>query len=85
MESIIPDEGVNVFASFLQTHSSGRAVRFLHHRGNQELPWISYDDNYNFKYQQFRVLRQERRLFPGDHLMDRTDLTKLIRHMTLLM
>ncbi|ODM89911.1 DBH-like monooxygenase protein 1 [Orchesella cincta] len=65
----IPPEGISVFAAFLHTHTSGRGVRFQHFRGNEELPWISSDDNFNFNYQQVRLLREERRILPGDQLI----------------
>lgn len=68
LQEMLPAEGVTVFAGFLHTHLLGIGVRFLHFRGDQELPWISNADNYNFNYQQFRLLIQERRVMPGDQL-----------------
>ncbi|CAL8124866.1 unnamed protein product [Orchesella dallaii] len=65
------EKEVNIFAAYLHTHLAGRGVRALHFRGNKELPWIISDDNYNFDYQQTRILRQERKLVPGDQLMIR--------------
>ncbi|CAL8084958.1 unnamed protein product [Orchesella dallaii] len=68
---MLPDEGINVFASFLHTHQTGSAARYHHFRGNKELPWILTDDNYDFDYQQYRVLREERKVLPGDLLINR--------------
>ncbi|CAL8076544.1 unnamed protein product [Orchesella dallaii] len=60
---------IKVFAAVQHTHLSGRGVRVLHFRGKKELPWISYDDNFDFNFQQFRVLRKEREVRPGDQLI----------------
>lgn len=43
----------------------------LHIRNGKELPWISYDNNYNFNFQQIRNLREERTILPGDMLINR--------------
>ncbi|ODM96091.1 DBH-like monooxygenase protein 1 [Orchesella cincta] len=49
-------------------------LRFLlaysYQRGNTELPWILTDENYDFNYQQYRVLREERKVLPGDLLIN---------------
>ncbi len=54
----------------MHTHLAGSGVRRVHIRNGKELPWISYDDNYNFNFQQIRVLRQERVILPGDTIID---------------
>jgi len=62
---------------------TGRKVKIRHFRDGKELPWLSYDDHYNFDYQQSRHLRTEIKLLPGDHLtyectydtMNRTGIT----------
>ncbi|CAL8092490.1 unnamed protein product [Orchesella dallaii] len=69
-DQMFPQEGITVFASFLHTHIAGRAARYHHFRGNRELPWILTDDNYDFNYQQYRVLREERQLLQGDLLVN---------------
>jgi hypothetical protein len=33
-----------------------------------EQPWLLNDDNYDFSYQQTRLLHEEVKLYPGDHL-----------------
>ncbi|CAL8141885.1 unnamed protein product [Orchesella dallaii] len=70
-ERMIPKGGVKAFAAFLHTHTSGRGVRYLHRRGNEDLKWIANDNNYNSKFQQFRILHEERRILPGDQLLQR--------------
>ncbi|CAL8068078.1 unnamed protein product [Orchesella dallaii] len=65
---IFPPEGISVFAALTHTHTTGNGMRVLHFRGNKELPWIMYDNNYDFNYQQWRMLREERRILPGDQL-----------------
>lgn len=57
-----------VFAGFLHTHLAGRSIFVKQIRHNEELPYILYDGNYNFDYQEHRVLRQERLILPGDQL-----------------
>jgi hypothetical protein len=37
-------------------------------RNGTELPWLDYDDNYDFDYQQNKLLVEEKVLFPGDQL-----------------
>lgn len=65
---MIPPEGIRFFTVFLHTHEAGRSVRLLHYRDDNELPYISYDENYNFNYQQNRLLHEEREILPGDKL-----------------
>ncbi|CAL8068679.1 unnamed protein product [Orchesella dallaii] len=72
-EKGLQGQEVNILAGWLHTHTTGSASRFMHFRGDRELPWIISDDNWNFNYQQFRVLNQERRLLPGDRLSARCE------------
>lgn len=66
-----PSGEANVFATFLHTHRTGRGVRSMHFRNGRELPRIQWDDNYNFAYQQVRILREEHKILPGDLLLSR--------------
>lgn len=43
-------------------------MRTRHFRGNLELPWLDYDDHYDFDFQQNKILLQPRILLPGDQL-----------------
>ncbi|CAL8068114.1 unnamed protein product [Orchesella dallaii] len=61
--------GIKVFAAFGHTHVAGREVRLRHFRNSKELSWIGADSNYNFAFQQMRLLKTERRIEPGDHLV----------------
>jgi hypothetical protein len=45
---------------------SGTEVKTRHFRGNEELPWILNDKNYDFNFQQFRVLKNIVTVMPGD-------------------
>ena len=62
-------QGIQIFAASLHTNMAGRQVRMIHVREEEELPWITYDDNYNFMFQQTRILRKERTILPGDQLI----------------
>ncbi|CAL8068072.1 unnamed protein product [Orchesella dallaii] len=68
---MFPLGGVSIVAAFLHSHISGRGLRVLHFRGEKELPWVNADDNYNFGFQQTRILNEERKVIPGDTLMTR--------------
>ncbi|CAL8068120.1 unnamed protein product [Orchesella dallaii] len=70
-QKLFPAEGITVFASVLHTHLTGRGVRLRHFREGKELPWIIADDNYNFNYQQVRLLNDEVKIVPGDHLVQK--------------
>ncbi|ODN05523.1 DBH-like monooxygenase protein 1, partial [Orchesella cincta] len=66
---MLPKSGIHVVAAKLHTHLAGRGMRLIHIRNNEELPWLSYDDNYNFNFQPIRLLREERTILPGDQLV----------------
>ncbi|OXA49743.1 DBH-like monooxygenase protein 1 [Folsomia candida] len=61
-------EGITVFASMLHSHKSGRKMRTRHFRGNFELPWIDFDNHYDFDFQQNKVLLDTRQILPGDQM-----------------
>ncbi|ODM87551.1 hypothetical protein Ocin01_19131, partial [Orchesella cincta] len=65
---MLPREGINVFAAAMHTHATGKAARLHQYRDGREHPWILNDDNYNFEFQQVRILRVERKILPGDHM-----------------
>ncbi|CAL8068136.1 unnamed protein product [Orchesella dallaii] len=69
--SMLPREGINVVAAMLHTHTTGKEATLHQYRDGRELPWILSDDNYNFDFQQVRVLRKERKIYPGDHMIQR--------------
>jgi len=63
-----PEEGITVFNVLLHAHVSGRKLKLRHFRNGIELPWIDYDDNYDFDYQQNKHLREAIKVLPGDQL-----------------
>ncbi|CAL8141888.1 unnamed protein product [Orchesella dallaii] len=66
---MVPPSSLN---HFIYGHcGSGRAIRLIHIRDNEELPWIIAENNYNFNYQQNRVLRNEIQILPGDTMITR--------------
>ncbi|ODN00878.1 DBH-like monooxygenase protein 2 [Orchesella cincta] len=68
-ESILPPEGINVAAFVQHTHYSGRKIKVSHFRGNQELPWLANDNNFNATFQETRLLRRPINIRRGDRLM----------------
>jgi hypothetical protein len=49
--------------------SIGRKLKLRLFRNGTELPWLDYDDHYDFDYQQNKPLVEEKVLFPADHLI----------------
>lgn len=43
-------------------------MKTRHFRGNIELPWIDFDTQYDFNFQQNKVLLETRQILPGDQL-----------------
>lgn len=65
----IPPEGIKVFAALLHSHVIGKKITLRHFRGDEELPPLARDLNYDFNYQEFRISVKERILLPNDHLI----------------
>ncbi|XP_056620622.1 DBH-like monooxygenase protein 1 homolog [Triplophysa dalaica] len=61
--------GVHVFAVLLHAHLAGRAIRQRHFREQVELPPLASDDQFDFNFQEFQPLSQERLILPGDSLI----------------
>ncbi|XP_030638796.1 DBH-like monooxygenase protein 1 homolog [Chanos chanos] len=68
LDSEMP-EGIQVFAVLLHAHLAGRAIRTRHFRDQKELAPLAYDDEFDFNFQEFQPLREERLLLPGDNLI----------------
>ncbi|XP_021952866.1 DBH-like monooxygenase protein 1 [Folsomia candida] len=66
--NMFPENGINVFNSLLHSHLSGRKMKARHFRGNVELPWLDYDDHYDFDYQQNKPLMTHVNVQRGDHI-----------------
>jgi len=62
------EDGISVFNVLLHSHLSGRKLKLRHFRDGVELPWIDYDDHYDFNYQQNKHLGEPVKILPGDHL-----------------
>ncbi|KAF2357527.1 Copper type II ascorbate-dependent monooxygenase C-terminal [Trinorchestia longiramus] len=72
-QATLPPEGIKIFAALLHSHLLGRAMILRHIRNGKELPPIVKDDTYDFNYQQYQVLKEERTVLPGDHLIFQCD------------
>ncbi|XP_049876022.1 MOXD1 homolog 1-like [Pectinophora gossypiella] len=67
--STMPDEGINIVSVLLHAHGTGRKISLKHIRGNQELPAISEENNYDARYQQSRIVPGGRKFLRGDTLI----------------
>ncbi|KAJ8008978.1 hypothetical protein DPEC_G00084040 [Dallia pectoralis] len=61
--------GVSVFAVLMHAHLAGRAIRTRHFRKQKELQPLSHDEGFDFNFQEFQLLNDERLLLPGDNLI----------------
>jgi hypothetical protein len=61
-------DGIKAFNVLLHSHISGRKLKLRHFRQGEELPWLDFDDHYNFDYQQSKQLSKEVRILPGDQI-----------------
>ncbi|XP_071155696.1 DBH-like monooxygenase protein 1 homolog [Mytilus edulis] len=59
---------LKVFGVLLHAHLLGAKLTARHFRGDRELEPFSKDDNYDFDYQDFRAMKQEREIKYGDSL-----------------
>ncbi|CAG7826683.1 unnamed protein product [Allacma fusca] len=67
-ENRLPEEGIKVFTLILHSHLAGRKMKLRQFRNGVELPWWAYDNNYDFNFQQNRILPEHKQIFKGDHL-----------------
>ncbi|XP_036406018.1 DBH-like monooxygenase protein 1 homolog [Megalops cyprinoides] len=61
--------GVRVFAVLMHSHLAGRAIRTRHFRNQDELQPLARDDHFDFNFQEFQYLKEERLVLPGDNLI----------------
>jgi hypothetical protein len=66
---MLPQTGIKLVSVVLHSHLAGKKLRLRHIRQGRELPRVAEDDNYDFNYQQARVLLQEVSVLPGDELV----------------
>ncbi|ESO92748.1 hypothetical protein LOTGIDRAFT_120180 [Lottia gigantea] len=65
----LPKDGINIFASQLHTHLTGKRVWTKHVRNGLELPEVNRDNHYSPHFQEVRVLRRPINILPGDALI----------------
>ncbi|XP_059175991.1 uncharacterized protein LOC131955763 [Physella acuta] len=73
IEESLGDTEIRVFANFLHAHLLGRKLRTRHVRNGVELPPLMEDNNYDFNYQETRMLKEERVIKKGDTLIVECD------------
>ena len=56
--------GVTVYAHMLHTHGTGKKVNIHHFRGIQELPPIATDANFDYNFQEVRLMKEPANLRP---------------------
>ncbi|MBN3307113.1 MOXD1 protein, partial [Amia calva] len=61
--------GIRVFAVLLHSHLAGRALRTRHFRKNKELQPLAYDNEFDFNFQEFQYLEEERLILPVYNLI----------------
>ncbi|XP_047476487.1 DBH-like monooxygenase protein 1 [Penaeus chinensis] len=66
VEQALPPEGVKVFRGLLHAHLLGTDITLRQIREGRELPVVFKDMNYDFNYQQGRILKEEMTILPGD-------------------
>ncbi|XP_042889307.1 DBH-like monooxygenase protein 1 [Penaeus japonicus] len=62
----LPDGEIKVFRGLLHAHLLGRDITVRQIRQGRELPVVFKDMNYDFNYQQGRILKEEMSILPGD-------------------
>ena len=65
----LPEEGVQVFATFLHQHTIGAALSLRHFRDGVELEPLDVNMDYDFNYQQYIYHDEPRTILPGDSLI----------------
>lgn len=66
---MFPQTGIKLVSVVLHSHLAGKKLRLRHIREGRELPPVAEDGNYDFNYQQARVLPREVSVLPGDELV----------------
>ncbi|XP_053316119.1 DBH-like monooxygenase protein 1 [Spea bombifrons] len=72
LEEALNDEkptGIHVFAVLLHAHIAGKAIQARHFRDGEELELLAYDNEFDFNFQEFQYLKEERVILPGDNLI----------------
>ncbi|XP_030051078.1 DBH-like monooxygenase protein 1 isoform X2 [Microcaecilia unicolor] len=61
--------GIHVFAVLLHTHLAGQAIKTRHFRKGEEQKLLAYDNAFDFNFQEYQLLQEERTILPGDNLV----------------
>uniref|UniRef100_A0A8C5W798 Monooxygenase DBH like 1 n=1 Tax=Leptobrachium leishanense TaxID=445787 RepID=A0A8C5W798_9ANUR len=61
--------GIHVFAVLLHAHLAGKAIKARHFRKGEEQKFLAYDNEFDFNFQEFQYLKEERTILPGDNLI----------------
>ncbi|CAG2116969.1 unnamed protein product, partial [Medioppia subpectinata] len=67
-ENYMDHDGLKVFAIWPHAHLLATKLKIRHFRDGEELPWLEFDQNYDFNLQSFRVLKPIRKIIFGDQL-----------------
>ncbi|XP_073529316.1 DBH-like monooxygenase protein 1 isoform X1 [Phyllobates terribilis] len=62
-------DGIHIFAVLLHAHQAGQVLRARHFRKGEEQKLLAYDNEFDFNFQEFQYLEEERIILPGDHLI----------------
>ncbi|XP_064598301.1 DBH-like monooxygenase protein 1 homolog [Liolophura sinensis] len=79
-KGMAPRSSIKVFAGFLHAHLLGVAIKFRHFRKGVELQPIIKDDNYDFNFQETRMLQKEVEIQAGDHLISECHYSSIHRN-----
>lgn len=60
----LPEEGINVFATYMSAHKEGVRVVTDHYREDQPLGVLSADDYFNHDLREIRILPEEIKVLP---------------------
>ncbi|XP_072265021.1 DBH-like monooxygenase protein 1 [Pyxicephalus adspersus] len=62
-------DGIHVFAVLLHAHQAGQVLRTRHFRKGVEQKLLAYDNEFDFNFQEFQYLDEERTILPGDSII----------------
>ncbi|XP_068135585.1 DBH-like monooxygenase protein 1 [Hyperolius riggenbachi] len=62
-------DGIHVFAVLLHAHQAGQSLHARHFRKGVEQKLLAYDNEYDFNFQEFQYLEEERTILPGDNII----------------
>ncbi|CAJ0960035.1 unnamed protein product, partial [Ranitomeya imitator] len=59
-------DGIHVFAVLLHAHQAGQVLRARHFRKGEEQKLLAYDNEFDFNFQEFQYLEEERIILPAN-------------------